>query len=107
MREVYTWLAVREAYSWLFVYLLTASRLGLYSSGCSALSGDQVDEMDMTDLEQVIPRVSVFYRVSPRHKHKIVKVSMHIFRPFHFVIFVSWVLVLEHLMLTGWAEVKV
>ena len=53
--------------------MFAASRLGLYSTGCHALSGDQMDTMDITQLEQVIHQVTVFYRVSPRHKHKIVK----------------------------------
>lgn len=50
-----------------------ASRLGLYSVGCQALSGDQIDTLDIGQLEHVIQQVTVFYRVSPRHKHKIVK----------------------------------
>ncbi|KAK2192812.1 hypothetical protein NP493_22g04001 [Ridgeia piscesae] len=50
-----------------------ASRLGLYAAGSQALSGDQVDQMDIGQLQDVIHHVSVFYRVSPRHKHKIVQ----------------------------------
>ncbi|XP_064640743.1 calcium-transporting ATPase type 2C member 1-like isoform X2 [Lineus longissimus] len=49
------------------------SRLGLYSAGGFTLSGDQVDQMDLMQLKQVINNVTIFYRVSPRHKHKIVK----------------------------------
>ncbi|XP_064598855.1 calcium-transporting ATPase type 2C member 1-like [Liolophura sinensis] len=49
------------------------SRLGLYSVGGHTLNGDQVDNMDITQLQRVISSVSVFYRTSPRHKHKIVK----------------------------------
>ena len=52
----------------------TASRLGLYAAGGQALSGEQLDKMDLTRLQQIINNVSVFYRVSPRHKHKIIKV---------------------------------
>jgi len=52
----------------------TASRLGLYATGSRALSGEQIDSMDVTQLEKVINQICVFYRVSPRHKHKIVKV---------------------------------
>ena len=57
---------------------VSASRLGLYASGSQALSGDQVDQMDVLQLQSVIHHVSVFYRVSPRHKHKIVQVSHRI-----------------------------
>jgi Ca2+-transporting ATPase len=57
-----------------------ASRLGLYAAGGHALSGEQIDVMDINQLEKVINQVCVFYRVSPRHKHKIVKVSCFLFR---------------------------
>ncbi|XP_068179275.1 calcium-transporting ATPase type 2C member 1 isoform X2 [Antennarius striatus] len=50
-----------------------ASRLGLYSKGCQCLSGDEVDQMDLQQLNQRVSRVAVFYRASPRHKLKIVK----------------------------------
>ncbi|XP_061737762.1 calcium-transporting ATPase type 2C member 1 isoform X2 [Nerophis ophidion] len=50
-----------------------ASRLGLSSKGCQCLSGDEVDHLDLQQLSRVVPRVSVFYRASPRHKLKIVK----------------------------------
>ncbi|XP_061885757.1 calcium-transporting ATPase type 2C member 1 isoform X1 [Entelurus aequoreus] len=50
-----------------------ASRLGLSSKGCQCLSGDEVDHLDLQQLSCVVPRVSVFYRASPRHKLKIVK----------------------------------
>lgn len=57
----------------LCVYI-TASRLGLYATGSRALSGEQIDSMDVSQLEKLINQICVFYRVSPRHKHKIVKV---------------------------------
>ena len=56
--------------------VVTASRLGLYATGSRALSGDQIDAMDVSQLEKLINQICVFYRVSPRHKHKIVKVSL-------------------------------
>jgi len=56
-------------------YACTASRLGLYAVGSQAMSGEQLDQMDMGQLEKVIDHTYVFYRVSPRHKHKIVKVG--------------------------------
>lgn len=50
------------------------ARLGLFQSGDSSLSGQQLDEMTDAELELVIRQVVVFYRASPRHKLKIVKV---------------------------------
>ncbi|XP_071958122.1 calcium-transporting ATPase type 2C member 1-like [Antedon mediterranea] len=49
------------------------SRLGLYAEGCKSLSGDDVEEMELMELSNVINQVSVFYRVSPSHKLKIIK----------------------------------
>ncbi|XP_026139422.1 calcium-transporting ATPase type 2C member 1 isoform X2 [Carassius auratus] len=50
-----------------------ASRLGLYTKGSQSLSGQEVDEMDIQQLSQIVPKIAVFYRASPRHKLKIVK----------------------------------
>ncbi|CAL8249502.1 unnamed protein product [Boreogadus saida] len=50
-----------------------ASRLGLYTKGSQCLSGEEVDQMDLHQLSQVVPRIVVFYRASPRNKLKIVK----------------------------------
>uniref|UniRef100_A0A8C5N232 Calcium-transporting ATPase n=1 Tax=Leptobrachium leishanense TaxID=445787 RepID=A0A8C5N232_9ANUR len=50
-----------------------ASRLGFYSKGFQSLSGEEVDSLDIQQLSQIVPKVSVFYRASPRHKLKIVK----------------------------------
>ncbi|KAM4579767.1 calcium-transporting ATPase type 2C member 1 isoform 2-T2 [Odontesthes bonariensis] len=50
-----------------------ASRLGLYSKGSQCLSGEEVDRLDLQELSQIVPRIAVFYRASPRHKLKIVK----------------------------------
>uniref|UniRef100_A0A667YMJ0 Calcium-transporting ATPase n=1 Tax=Myripristis murdjan TaxID=586833 RepID=A0A667YMJ0_9TELE len=50
-----------------------ASRLGLYTKGSQCLSGDEVDQLDLQQLSQIVPRIVVFYRASPRHKLKIVK----------------------------------
>ncbi|XP_076027915.1 calcium-transporting ATPase type 2C member 1-like [Genypterus blacodes] len=54
------------------------SRLALYSKGCQCLSGDEVDQLDLQQLSQIVPRVAVFYRASPRHKLKIVKALQNI-----------------------------
>ncbi|XP_067093312.1 calcium-transporting ATPase type 2C member 1 isoform X1 [Osmerus mordax] len=50
-----------------------ASRLGLYTKGSQSLSGEEVDQMDLQQLSQIVPRIVVFFRASPRHKLKIVK----------------------------------
>ncbi|XP_024114141.1 calcium-transporting ATPase type 2C member 1 isoform X1 [Oryzias melastigma] len=50
-----------------------ASRLGLLSKGCQSLSGEEVDHLDLQQLSNVVPKIAVFYRASPRHKLKIVK----------------------------------
>ncbi|XP_072316304.1 calcium-transporting ATPase type 2C member 1 [Eucyclogobius newberryi] len=50
-----------------------AGRLGLYSKGGQCLSGDEVDALDLQQLSQMVSRIAVFYRASPRHKLKIVK----------------------------------
>lgn len=79
-----------------------ASRLGLLSKGCQSLSGEEVDHLDLQQLSHVVlrvslhtpaarvweyggcvintdsalsPQIAVFYRASPRHKLKIVKVG--------------------------------
>ncbi|RWS02190.1 Calcium-transporting ATPase type 2C member 1-like protein [Dinothrombium tinctorium] len=50
-----------------------AARLGLYAYGSTAVSGDEIDNMSEEALILKLPNVSVFYRVGPRHKLKIVK----------------------------------
>jgi Ca2+-transporting ATPase len=61
---------------WCYV---TASMVGLDVIHMQVLSGDHIEAMSEHQLEQVIQHVSVFYRVTPRHKLCIVKVSYHIF----------------------------
>ncbi|XP_008940050.1 PREDICTED: calcium-transporting ATPase type 2C member 1-like [Merops nubicus] len=53
-----------------------ASRLGLYSKNSQAISGEEIDDLDIQQLSQITPKVAVFYRASPRHKLKIIKVSL-------------------------------
>ncbi|XP_073659787.1 calcium-transporting ATPase type 2C member 1 isoform X1 [Tursiops truncatus] len=52
---------------------LRASRLGLYSKTSQSVSGEEIDAMDVQQLSQMVPKVAVFYRASPRHKMKIIK----------------------------------
>lgn len=49
------------------------ARLGLYAAGNIAMSGRQMDSMDDRSLEIKIPAVTIFYRVGPGHKLRIVK----------------------------------
>ncbi|CAH1270152.1 ATP2C1 [Branchiostoma lanceolatum] len=49
------------------------SRLGLYAQGSQAMSGEEIEKIDIMQLSHRIHSVSVFYRTSPRHKLKIVK----------------------------------
>ncbi|XP_062584876.1 calcium-transporting ATPase type 2C member 1-like isoform X1 [Saccostrea cucullata] len=49
------------------------SRLGLFSTGGRALSGEQIDQADDQHLRQIIQGVTIFYRTTPKHKLKIVK----------------------------------
>jgi Ca2+-transporting ATPase len=48
--------------------------IGLDTIHSPVLSGDQIDSMPEHQLEQMVGSVSVFYRVTPRHKLCIVKV---------------------------------
>lgn len=49
--------------------------IGLDTVHGQVLSGDQIDNMSEHQLEQIANNVSVFYRVTPRHKLCIVKVG--------------------------------
>lgn len=50
-----------------------ASMIGLDTIHSQVLSGDQIDSMPEHQLEHMVGSVSVFYRVTPRHKLCIVK----------------------------------
>ncbi|KAI5716296.1 hypothetical protein M8J76_004136 [Diaphorina citri] len=50
-----------------------ASMVGLDTIHGKVLSGDQIDQMTEHQLQQVVNSVTVFYRVTPRHKLTIVK----------------------------------
>jgi Ca2+-transporting ATPase len=54
---------------------ISASMIGLDTIHSQVLSGDQMDSMPEHQLEHMVGSVSVFYRVTPRHKLCIVKVS--------------------------------
>ncbi|KAK7791810.1 hypothetical protein R5R35_005115 [Gryllus longicercus] len=50
-----------------------ASMIGLDTIHLQVMSGDQIDTMSEHQFEQIVGNVSVFYRVTPRHKLCIVK----------------------------------
>lgn len=50
-----------------------AGKLGMMNPGEKALTGQQLDQMDQRELEKSIYQYSVFARVSPEHKVRIVK----------------------------------
>ena len=50
-----------------------ATQLNIYQTGDLALSGFELDQMDRKQLTDIIHRVCVFYRTSPKHKTDIVK----------------------------------
>ncbi|XP_068618783.1 calcium-transporting ATPase type 2C member 1 isoform X1 [Battus philenor] len=53
--------------------LAVAQMVGLDVLHSQSLSGDQLDSMSDEELDRVIDTVSVFYRVTPKHKLSIVK----------------------------------
>lgn len=50
-----------------------AERLGIYQEGSLALTGKQLVEMPLDDFEQLVEKISVYARVAPEHKVKIVQ----------------------------------
>ncbi|XP_052233292.1 calcium-transporting ATPase type 2C member 1-like [Dreissena polymorpha] len=50
-----------------------AGRLGMLLASGTSLSGEEVENMDLTILRSIINNVIIFYRVTPRNKVKIVK----------------------------------
>ena len=54
------------------------NRLQLISNGGNCLSGPQIDKMTDVELESVIREISIFYRSSPKHKLRIVKVTFRL-----------------------------
>ena len=49
-----------------------AWQIGIFSDGDMALSGVELDAMDDAALDEVLPKVAVYARVSPEHKIRIV-----------------------------------
>ncbi|XP_060561406.1 calcium-transporting ATPase type 2C member 1-like isoform X2 [Ruditapes philippinarum] len=49
------------------------AKLGLTSNGETTLSGEEIEALDLSYLKNIINNVTIFYRVTPRNKVKIVK----------------------------------
>ncbi|BFK85936.1 cation-translocating P-type ATPase [Pseudoflavonifractor gallinarum] len=49
-----------------------ARQIGIFQEGDTALSGVELDAMSDEELDQILPHVSVYARVSPEHKIRIV-----------------------------------
>lgn len=56
----------------------TAQLIGLDTIHNRVISGPDMDQMDDMQLDQIVNSVSIFYRVTPKHKLDIVKVTPHI-----------------------------
>jgi P-type Ca2+ transporter type 2C len=54
-----------------------AQLIGLDTIHQQAISGQEIEQMNEMQLEKIINNVSVFYRVTPRHKLSIVKALQH------------------------------
>jgi P-type Ca2+ transporter type 2C len=50
-----------------------ARKAGIYREGDIALTGDDITNMTESQLDEALPKVTVFARVSPEHKFKIVQ----------------------------------
>lgn len=50
-----------------------AQQIGIFKEGDICLEGAQLEKMDDEELDQVLPKVSVYARVAPEHKIRIVK----------------------------------
>lgn len=46
-------------YVYIFVFFTLASRLGLYSKTSQSVSGEEVDTMEVQQLSQIVPKVSL------------------------------------------------
>lgn len=60
-----------------FNFRFSAQLIGLDTVHQQAISGHDIDQMNEMQLEKIINSVSVFYRVTPKHKLAIVKALQH------------------------------
>ena len=50
-----------------------AAQIGIYEDGDSVLDGNELDQLSDAELKQKLPHISVYARVEPTHKIRIVK----------------------------------
>lgn len=50
-----------------------AKKIGIYEDGDLSIEGKQLDEMSDAELDEQLPKISVYARVAPEHKIRIVK----------------------------------
>ncbi len=50
-----------------------ATTIGIYSEGDICMEGKELETMDDTKLQELLPKISVYARVAPEHKIRIVK----------------------------------
>jgi len=53
--------------------LAIAKEIGIYKEGDLALTGEELEKIDEKELEEIVEKVTVYARVSPEHKLKIVR----------------------------------
>jgi len=53
--------------------LAIAKEIGIYKEGDLALTGEELENLDEKEFEEIVEKVTVYARVSPEHKLKIVK----------------------------------
>ena len=56
--------------------LTSGVQLGLPVTSNSVISGDEMDRWNDHLLEEMIDNITIFYRMAPKHKVKIIKVSL-------------------------------
>lgn len=61
--------------------------IGLDMIHGQTLSGQQIDNMSDHQLKAMVNNVSVFYRVTPRHKLTIIKVWLHLIIGLFFILY--------------------
>lgn len=75
--------------------------IGLDMIHGQTMSGQQIDNMSDHQLKAMVNNVSVFYRVTPRHKLTIIKVpnsllSLHFILYFYYFIYIFSLLFYKH-----------
>lgn len=50
-----------------------AAEIGIYHSGDRIIAGDDLEKMSQSELEEAVENTTIFARVSPRHKRRIVR----------------------------------